>query len=249
MTSGQARVALGGFFLLAAGVAINALFLQPGPAALLKEAADRGARQPGERARKGAESPRVVSPQPSQPRVGPPAIRPAEERVARLKPDSASVDAAVLPAEPSADSEMISAIQRELKLHGYAGIGADGALNDPTRAAILAFEYDSGLPLAAEPTPAILKRLVLGASAGADVSAGAGSVRSPQAERLVRGVQQTLATLGYQPGPANGQLTQETRRAIREFELDRGLIPKGRISAEVLARLKESLAAVKPAAR
>jgi peptidoglycan hydrolase-like protein with peptidoglycan-binding domain len=53
----------------------------------------------------------------------------------------------------------------------------------------------------------------------------------------VRLVQQRLGALGYQPGPSDGQLQEATMRAIRDFELDKGLVPKGRVSAEVLAQL------------
>lgn len=160
-----------------------------------------------------------------------------------MKPDAASIDADTLPAEPKADSELVIAVQRELRQRGYAPAGGDGVLNDTLRAAILAYEFDSGMPLTAEPGDALLKRLLLGADAGG-AAAGAGSVRSRQAERLIRSAQQGLAALGYQPGNAEGQLSPETRRALREFELDRGMIPKGRLSPEVMQRLKESLAAV-----
>jgi peptidoglycan hydrolase-like protein with peptidoglycan-binding domain len=46
-----------------------------------------------------------------------------------------------------------------------------------------------------------------------------------------------LSALGYQPGPVNGQLEADTVRAIREFELDKGLVPRGRISPELMAQL------------
>jgi peptidoglycan hydrolase-like protein with peptidoglycan-binding domain len=247
MTSRQARTALAGFFLLAIGVAINVLYLQPGQPGSGREAADRSApRQSVDRLRKPNEpAPAQALARPPSQRVSP--AKPAEERLARLKPDAASVPSPALPSERD-DTETVAAIQRELKQRGYAGFAADGTLTDLTRAAILAFEFDSGLPLLGEANEAILKRLLLGTSPGTD-NAGAGTVRSPQADRLVRAAQQLLGALGYQPGPINGQLGAETRRAIREFELDKGLIPKGRISPEVMQRLKDSVAAARPAAR
>ena len=65
----------------------------------------------------------------------------------------------------------------------------------------------------------------------------AGKVGSAEAAELVRFVQQSLAALGYQAGPADGQLKAETVRAIREFEMDKGLVPKGRVSAELMGQL------------
>ena len=38
-------------------------------------------------------------------------------------------------------------------------------------------------------------------------------------------------------GRADGRLTAETERAIREFELDRGMVPRGRICAELVRQL------------
>ena len=60
---------------------------------------------------------------------------------------------------------------------------------------------------------------------------------------LVRFVEQALAALGYRPGPVDGHFEADTMRAIREFELDKGLVPKGRISAELIGQLTAPAAA------
>jgi len=73
-------------------------------------------------------------------------------------------------------------------------------------------------------------------------------VATVRAAQIVRKVQELLAKLGYQPGQADGRLGEDTLRAVREFELDKGLAAKGRISAEVLMRLTDAAAqAGKPA--
>jgi len=73
-------------------------------------------------------------------------------------------------------------------------------------------------------------------------AAAAGKVATVRAAQIVRKVQELLAKLGYQPGQVDGRLGEDTLRAVREFELDKGLAPKGRISADVLMRLTDAAA-------
>jgi peptidoglycan hydrolase-like protein with peptidoglycan-binding domain len=115
----------------------------------------------------------------------------------------------------------------------------------------MAFEHDQGLPLLGIASEAVLKRLLLGASAGIDLGgeAGAGKVRSAQAEEVVRTVQLWLAALDYSPGEVDGKVGADTVRAIREFEVDNGMVPRGRISAELVTRLGKAATPAKAAAR
>jgi peptidoglycan hydrolase-like protein with peptidoglycan-binding domain len=48
---------------------------------------------------------------------------------------------------------------------------------------------------------------------------------------VIRTVQQRLAALGYRIGRVDGWLGEDTVKAIRDFEMDKGLVPKGRICA------------------
>jgi len=134
----------------------------------------------------------------------------------------------------SASPDTIRAIQRELRQRGYGNLASDGTLRPSTRAAIMAYEYDNGLLLTGQASEGLLSRILFGGTPGAEPG---GKVGSAEAAELVRHVQQALAGLGYQPGPVDGQLRPETVRAIRDFELDKGSVPKGRISAELLAAL------------
>lgn len=173
-------------------------------------------------------------------------------RFARLRPDSAHANRAGdrLPDAPDAegDPETIKAVQRELASHGYGQLSADGVPGLVTRAAIMAFEYDQHLPLTGEATERVLARLLLGpmGATGSSLDPAAGHVRSPQAELVMRTVQQSLAALGYQVGRIDGKPGDDIARAIREFELDEGLKPTGRVSAEVFSRLGRVVAAAKP---
>jgi peptidoglycan hydrolase-like protein with peptidoglycan-binding domain len=230
MTPRQARVALGGFAVLSVGVAFNALYLQGGDAAGRRAVVDQAS---GEKA-----GPR---------RPGSPAASPAADhakRTAALEPGSIATDAASHAPPDQAGPDTIRAIQRELAQRGYGPLASDGVMRMATRAAIMDFEHASRLPLTGEASEALLKHILLGAPS-ASPSAGAGARLGPQAEAVVKQVQRMLARRGYRPGPADGRLSAETLAAIRAFETDQGLAPKGRISAEVVSRLQQ--AAARPA--
>ena len=236
MTPGQARVALLSFLLVSVGVATNALFLQARPPAGGKVTAERASstRPAPDRAGKVGEVPTLR-------RSG----LPEEQalRIARFAPDLAKIDPAPAGPDETADTETVRAIQRELKLRGYGPLAGDGVIGLTTRAAIMAFEHDHAMALSGEASERLLKRILLGAAdpAGADIP-GAGRVGSNNAEQVIRSVQQWLAALGYQPGRIDGRPGEETVKAIRDFEMDKGLVPKGRVSAELVMRLSEAAA-------
>lgn len=159
-----------------------------------------------------------------------PAVRPEVEQAFKAPPASMAAGAA--------DRELVRAVQRELAQRGYEPGPQDGALTAVTRAAILAYEQDQGLPLTGEPSERLLKGLLFGAigqpsGAGAQRAAPA----SPQAAELITFVQSALARLGYGVRQADGRLGEETQRAIRKFETDHGLPATGRISGPLVARL------------
>jgi peptidoglycan hydrolase-like protein with peptidoglycan-binding domain len=219
MTPRQARVALSAFLLLATGVTGNALFLQSAA--------------PVDGARKGG----APKPDPPPKRTPAPSAD-APKRAALVKPGPASAEADLEVPPDEADVEAVRGIQRELKRRGYGPLVADGIMRPAARAAVMALEHEHRLPLTGEATQALLKRLVFGTSA-ATQSPGPPEVRSPHAEALIRDVQRLLTARGYRPGAIDGRLSAETVAAIRVFETDQGLEPKGRISAEIVTRLQD----------
>ncbi len=145
---------------------------------------------------------------------------------------------AVRPLPETADrTDLVRAVQRELKAKGYETGAVDGVAGLVTRGAIMAYESDSGLPLTADPREALLQHLVLGS---ADIR-GAGAAEpippGPEAEVVIRAVQRAFRQLGYLTTLPDGRLNEATRRAIRKFEADRKLKQTGRISGELLAKL------------
>jgi peptidoglycan hydrolase-like protein with peptidoglycan-binding domain len=222
MTPRQARVALGAFLLLTAGVTGNALLLQ-------------GAQPVDGAARKGG-----VAPNPDPPKQRTPAGTAEETKRATLAKPGAPGTEADLEAPPDeADVEAVRSIQRELKRRGYGPLIADGIMRPAARAAVMAFEHEQRLPLTGEATQALLKHLVFGVSPAVQTAEGP-QVQSAHAAALVRDVQRLLAARGYRPGAIDGRLSAETVRAIRVFETDQGLESRGRISAEIVTRLKEA---------
>ncbi len=179
------------------------------------------------------------------------AMEQGPRRFARLRQDAAQASPADrLPEVPDVegDAEVIKSVQRELTGRGYGPLVADGVPGLVTRAAVMAFEADNRLPLTGEATGRLLSRLHMSAAQVAQLppDPAAGKIRSPQAELVIRTVQQSLAALGYQMGKVDGRIGDEVARAIQEFELDEGLAPTGRVSAEVFARLGRVVAAAKP---
>jgi peptidoglycan hydrolase-like protein with peptidoglycan-binding domain len=217
MTPRQARVAFVMFMAIASGVAYNALYLQDGAAPGRRIASDTVPAQ-------------------------------GNARVVQATARSGKTTDTSKGATRDAGVETVRAVQRELNQRGYGPVVDDGVVRPVTRAAIIAFEQDNRLPLTGAATEALLARLMLGSSAKqAESIATAGQVQSPQAEETIRHMQRLLAANGYRPGPADGRLGSDTVEAIRVFEKDQGLPAKGRMSAEVLARLQTSASKLKAA--
>jgi peptidoglycan hydrolase-like protein with peptidoglycan-binding domain len=237
MTPGQARVALLSFLLVTTGVAMNALFLQSGPVVATKSPTARPtAGPPADRGRRSSEATRIDR---SKPAPSEAAAKEQTLRIARFAPDTAMLDAPLPAPQGEASIETVRVIQRELKSRGYGPLAGDGVMGLTTRAGIMAFEHDYGLGLTGEASEDLLKRILLGALP--DIApAGTTKIRSVHAEQVIRAVQQRLAALGYRIVRADGWLGEDTIKAIRDFEMDKGLVPKGRISAELVARLNDA---------
>jgi len=134
-------------------------------------------------------------------------------------------------------AEVTRAVQRELRIRGYETGAVDGVPGLMTRAAIMGFEFDHGLPLTGRASQDLLKSILLGGGEAARKRNGAPDVKSTAAAEVIRSVQRSLAKLGYRPDRLDGKLTPETARAIREFEVDQALPESGRISGPLVSRL------------
>lgn len=220
MTPQLARIALCGFAFLTGGVATNALYFQ---GRILQPSRVTQERAPERRPT--AERTNYVEPKANA----------RDDR--RLPPMQANAAKLENPPEPGATDgrvDTIKAIQRELSTRGYGPVAIDGIPGLATRAAIMAFEADEGLPLTAIANEQMLKNILLGAVPGNTAPPSA------RAQDVIRAVQNWLLSLGYQAGPSTGLMTPETEKAIRTFETNLGLAPKGRISADLVKRLADA---------
>lgn len=180
---------------------------------------------------------------PSQPAV----IQPPTATVlpGRMVGIARSIDRLVVaqpdpPPAPNRQQDLVRQVQSELTAKGYAPGPADGDVGLLTRAAILAFEHDRGLPATAEATDALL--LALRMPPGSRRSAAGASWRSPTqtATGMMRTVQQNSIASGYLTGPASGKFDSRTVAAICAFEAANDLLPTGRISAPMVAKLQRA---------
>lgn len=162
----------------------------------------------------------------------------AFERGGSAPATSLAAPAAVAPVTTGSVSEpdLIRAVQRELQVQGYEAGGVDGVAGLTTRAAVMAFEWDQGLPLTGEPSQPTLQALLLG---GRGLAAGIVSTAPPslQASQVIRTVQHGLTALGYGEFKVQGTISPETQRAIRLFEVNEGLSETGRISGALASRV------------
>lgn len=135
-------------------------------------------------------------------------------------------------------SGLVQTVQMELAKRGYVTGNSTGTLDIVTRAAIMAFEHDRGLSLRAEPTMELVAELR--SDVPLAVGGNGGSHRAgPEAEAVIRVVQQSLARLNYRPGVADGVMGQATAAAICTFERDQQLPESGRVSGILLTRLAQ----------
>ena len=249
----QARTVVAAFLLASAGVAANLLALQTsgstgqsssasGAAANLAMDAERLRRMSLEAAQESDPGKPIVPAVINQ-RI--PANQPRPTRTGSFSPSSAAMlETSPLATDPvAARTATVSGVQAELARRGYQPGSIDGAAGLVTRAAVLAYENDNGLPLSADPSPELLAHLRHGTAAPGLAIGLDGEARPPSshAEVVTRSVQQSLRQLGYLASGADGQISEGTIRAIREFEMDSGMIPTGRISAPLVNQLAKRL--------
>jgi peptidoglycan hydrolase-like protein with peptidoglycan-binding domain len=162
--------------------------------------------------------------------------KPSHVRTPAEVVDASAQQSAALDAS-APDSQLVAAIQRELEAKGYAPGNETGELTLATRAAVLAFETDTGRPLTGAPSQAILKDLLFGTTL---VVKGLGAPKvTGEGTELVREIETRLRQAGFDPGAVDGNLDASTTRAIERFEAAEGLKQTGRIGGRMASLLVE----------
>lgn len=163
-------------------------------------------------------------------------VGPSPEAAAVARPVKEVPTSSIPAVEPTQTVELTRAVQRELQSRGYMTGTDEGVVSLVTRAAIMAYEFDSGIALTAQPSEDLLRIMVLGRAAGDVAIAGPVKVGA-HAERVIATTQQSLAALNYGPIKVDGLMGEATVAVIRRFERERGLPETGRISGELVAMI------------
>ena len=255
-TTGRTRLAAGLFGLIALAITGNVLLMQGDASVRAAErtkaerAQERTEKERQKRlALKAGESAQPAAAAPAAPRSRTSGAEPTPaqiERVGRFAPSAAQLSGARIP-ESDAEArglETVRAVQRGLVERGYEPGAPDGVVGLATRAAVMAYEHDNGLPLTADPSDQVLLHMQTGQVTAAPRTGKPG--RAPLAEQVIRSVQQSLSMLGYFAGRIDGFAGDDTVRAVREYEMDQGLVPTGRVSAPLVVRLQRATATAAP---
>jgi peptidoglycan hydrolase-like protein with peptidoglycan-binding domain len=257
MSPGVLRLIFGGFALVLTGLAVNTLLLQPDVSSPLASAAPKppAAAAIAQHATPvpkavtanpspaAAQTPKVAAVMSAPVRADNSAASKDTVRVAHLAPDATQPPRMPRLPEVEGDPDVILRVQKELLSRGYGPVVANGIIGPLSRAAVMAYEHDMGLPLTGEATEALLTSMRDGASPSRAPHADARKIRSPEAEQVVRTVQHSLTSLGYEPGRIDGRIGDDTERAIRTFEAANAMQPTGRVSAELFSLLARAMGA------
>ncbi len=133
-----------------------------------------------------------------------------------------------------ADAEIIRGIQKELQARGYHPGAANGHAGLQTRAAVMAWQHDTGRKVTGELGSSLLQAMIFDSRPVTNASLAT----PPAAHAITRAVEKLLAELGYAPGPVDGHMDPQTARAVTAFEKDRSLPATGRISGRLIAEIR-----------
>lgn len=134
---------------------------------------------------------------------------------------------------------VIEGVQRQLYASGYYKGSIDGVLGKKTRAAIQAYQRAVGIEVTGEPSEDLVEHIKFTREVS-QASVFTGSVEpaaDADARAEIRRVQTGLAELAYSPGEINGEMSEDTRRAIADFQRDRKLPETGEITPDLMAEL------------
>jgi peptidoglycan hydrolase-like protein with peptidoglycan-binding domain len=138
---------------------------------------------------------------------------------------------------PYSPSYSIRNLQQALNDLGYAAGAADGVVGQRTRAAIRAFQVDSGLPVSGEPSLSVFDHLQRAKAARMQAAV---PQPSPVSLQLVADTQAELRQRGYSIPTVTGELDAATIAAIRAYQADARLTVTGQASESLLAQLRSA---------
>ncbi|WP_319524307.1 peptidoglycan-binding protein [uncultured Desulfosarcina sp.] len=127
--------------------------------------------------------------------------------------------------------------QDRLQELGYQPGPADGVMGQKTQNAVKKFQRDQGLPETGHIDDKTYQRMQ---QAPVKKEAKTASHGQAKYDRNVHDAQNYLNQLGYQPGPRDGMMGQQTRTAIKTFQRDRGLPETGKLDDKTFQEMKKN---------
>lgn len=168
----------------------------------------------------------------------------AQDMAAEWRADHAGGAVANAPAAPAAPAATpisqpysLRNVQAALSNLGYAVGTPDGVIGPKSRAAIRAYQVDSGLPASGEPSIALYDKLQASIAQRSAQSKPAQPTMPAANATMVSEVQTELRRRGYVISAITGTVNTETVAAVREYQADARLPVTGAINDQLLQQL------------
>lgn len=228
-----ARIVVLGFLVLFSAISVNALFLQDGRVSQHadKKFRDKVIVQVEKPAPKEVDHVASVS----KKQVTPPQ-RKIEEKPRTI--GDVLKEFAKTEEPPVEQKNVVALIQDGLAKLGYHPGTPDGIAGPTTRAAIMAYEFDRGLPQTGI-ADAELWEVIQGGKRAPERSTSA-QILAKNSQELVAALQKALTKLGYNTGKPDGVIGPLTRKRIRSFERDQKMSVTGRISGKLINAINKA---------
>jgi peptidoglycan hydrolase-like protein with peptidoglycan-binding domain len=135
---------------------------------------------------------------------------------------------------------VVEAVQKELALAGFYDGPIDGVAGKKTRQAIESWQRANAMDVTGVASQEMADQMAFNRTIAEAAGGETGSVDAVSGDAELAKVQIGLLELGYLPGATDGQMTDQTRDAIRQFERDRGLPETGEISPALLQEMAKT---------
>lgn len=221
-----ARLATLAFLGILSGISLNAALLQGGRVAYF----DGREKTRDVVLQLDRKTDREVSHVASVPKSKPPKTNSLDAKIRDVLSEAAPAGE-----ETKRGRRLVASIQARLAELGYNPGARDGIAGPTTLAAIMAFEFDKGLPQTGIVDHELLA--VLNARKERPQRDKKQMAVLKTGQELVAALQEALTKLGYNTGKADGVIGPMTRKRIRAFERDHKMDVTGRISGRLVQKI------------